>query len=282
MPESGEVFFVPKEQVAGGDSKDRRHVLAHTCASSDGVVGSLYYATTQRTQSRFGLVSVVLQPRMVAEAPNGFDEETYVYPSAIVPLAASDLTAPVGSLSDSEQEVLRNVLASSLEVGSGTCYSSRQKLTFDNRVYRSLRGMIVQFAPALAAQLEGDPIDASPRFGIVVSSHRASAHPEAYQTIVPVLPHYVATHSDEIEILPARESWIAHLADDTGATVDVALVLIPETFYVHPSALRRTRFELVVSRELIYDIEQRLIARLTRKTVPACEEQVAATEGDEP
>lgn len=268
MPDAGEVHWVPKELSLAGDPKTRPYVLAHTCEPSEEAVGTVFYASSQPTQAAFGARHLVIPPRPRPTADgapaNGLDRETYVYPGAPLPVAGDRLDRPVGRLSDAERSAMRAMLADAIGRGTGTCWSVSPEwrqagpLYIAGRRAHSIRGTLVTFARELLHLLRGATPGEDVRFGIVVSRHDVSAHPEAYQAVVPVLPDFEPADADDL--VAADETWIGDLGD--GSTQ--ALLLIAETFHVHPSALRRLAYERVISLGLMRRIEDALVARWSR------------------
>ncbi|HEX8244077.1 MAG TPA: hypothetical protein VF541_11290 [Longimicrobium sp.] len=114
----GEVWFLPPEAEEGGDSKASRHILLTPCDDS-GDVGVFAYASTQRTEARFGAAWLRIDPTDSRHLPSGFSKPTYVYPGRLVPAASEDFLRMVGRLID-EMPELRRRLQAALGLGMGT------------------------------------------------------------------------------------------------------------------------------------------------------------------
>jgi hypothetical protein len=265
FPTSGEVHFVPREVSLAGDPKDRRHVLAHDCDS--GETGSVAYGTTQPTQVGLGAPHVVVAPRP-SDRPggidgsrgrraNGFGEETFVFPALLTPVPVDLLDSSCGTLSDEELQAFHECVPGAIGVGQGTCWS-RPREEGRLTMVASDRGSVVEFGPELKARLRGESGEDGIEFGIVLTRHELSRSTNAFQTIVPVVTGYEPLSPDELEFV--NEPWSLALGDD----VKSALVLVPETFYCHPSALRRMARQRVVSPETMTRIETTLVRRLCR------------------
>ncbi len=247
-------------------------MLAHACTGDPERLASLFYASTQDTQRTFGLIPLILDPRgstTPLDSGNGFPQRTYVFPSAVVPVPEDSLGEPEGRLSEEERNALRGLLRTAIGCGTGTMWSARTSWEAQGPVYHagirahSIRGRLVEFAPELRQQLRGETRDLDIGFGIVVSRHDVSAHPEAFQTIVPVIGDFEPTDHDEL--VATGGSWI----DTVESGAERAVILIPETFYVHPSALRRTAYERVIAPELMVEIEEALVSRWARDVCAA-------------
>lgn len=265
MHRPGAVYRVPAHLSLSGDPKARPMVLAHSCTEGQDAFASLQYASSQETQAALGATSVVLEPRTGRGGSNGFSQRTWIFPGLLVPVPVAQLDRPLGQLSMADLALVAAALGIALGVGSGTCWTNPTGWQLRGPVYhaggpgRSLRGRLVTFASELLALLRGGTREEDVRFGIVISPHGVSAHPEAYQTVVPVVGEFAATQPDEMHV--EGETWV----DDVEQGADAALVLVPQAFYVHPSALRRTAYERVVTASTMRRIETALLERLQRR-----------------
>lgn len=273
-PVAGEVHYVPKELSFSSTDSDRRQVLVHDCDAHDSA-GSVAYCSRQDTQKDFGATHLLLDPEGVdatAEGATegiGFPDPTYVYPAALTPVPVDYFGDRCGKLSDARRDELHEALSEALGIGTGTCWSRTppRGATYPTT---SWRGSIVGFVPELLARLnpEGEDDEGADRddaemvarveYGIVLTRHDLSSHQHAYQTIVPVTMGVEPLSDDEWEA-----PW-APWMDVFGAGVRTALVLVPEAFYCHPSALQRLARPRVVPPDTLAKIEEILLGRLRR------------------
>ena len=260
-PVAGEVHRIPRELSLAGDPENRRHVLLHDCDDHEDETASVAYGSLERTQHDFGAACVIIPARPAdiadGDVANGFTDDTYVYPACLVPITVDVIqNRPLGALSSTELDELHALLPAALGIGSGTCWSRPRATEY---VSPSCRGSVVAFGPELQDALRGDRDAPYCTHGIVLTRHELSRHRHAYQCIVPILAGVEPLTSDELDLPTAP--WMAAL----GERVTGALVLVPETFYVHPTALQYLARPLVLPPETMELIEATLMKRLRKR-----------------
>lgn len=171
-PQQGDVYWIPREELADGDpNPERPHVLA-SVASTDGVVATLIYCSKSDADAQYHHA-----PYVAVEKGSGdfyrakFEYATYVYPNRLAVDFVENLGERAGCVRDclpnQKQELMR-----ALGVGTGTWQ------TRGSASPAGLRGRIVQFTDVSRAQTKQP-------YGLLVTE-AAYSHERSFQTIIPI------------------------------------------------------------------------------------------------
>ncbi|HET7232451.1 MAG TPA: hypothetical protein VFJ16_20755 [Longimicrobium sp.] len=231
----GQVWFLPPEFEAGGDSKRRPHLLLTTCDEDDNGVFS--YGSTKPTEALFGAAFLIVDPAASADPQTGFTRPTYIYPSRLVAVAPVDFGRLAGRLTHHLPQV-RELLATALGLGSGTTVG------FGAASF-SWRGRVVLLSVGVSDSL-------GYRYGIVLTEATYSRS-QRYQIIVPMddLAHFQAEPGD---IVRADLSWLS-MVDPEMTAVLIGVADVQSVF--HPVDIERWT-GAVVDDGTLNDIEEAL------------------------
>ena len=177
----GQVWFLPPEFEDGGDSKRRPHLLLTTCEEDEN--GVFAYASTSRTEARFGAASLVVDPTTSPGAHTGLNRPTHIYASRLAPVAPHDFGHLAGRLIELMPQV-RALLAAALGLGTGTTAGT-------GAAAASWRGRIVLFSTRVSDSL-------GYRYGIIITEANYS-RTRRYQIVIPMDdPTFFAPEADDL------------------------------------------------------------------------------------
>ena len=163
----GEVFFLPPDELEGGDQKWRRHLLVTETGVDD--TCTVAYASTSALEAQYGAAYCLVDPAKTSYRETGFTDATYVYPSRLVSLPSADLREAVGRLLEHMADVKAR-LVQALGLDTGTAREGKAR--------GSVRGQIAVLKPEAAGLLDTRHV--------IVVTEPAYSLKHRHQIVVPV------------------------------------------------------------------------------------------------